>query len=160
MTAESATELTSEVEQQKLNDDIILEDHEDDVNVDDDDDTPANGNPVNEKSKQSQSEKKLLAIQVRCVFGEAKIEDLSSRLQTQAVEQFKALTHAALGVSKVESSTAYKAVKDEEIDEAGIEPKYIELVIMTQAGVSRSKAVTALRNANGDIVSAITELTT
>jgi nascent polypeptide-associated complex subunit alpha len=35
-----------------------------------------------------------------------------------------------------------------------VEPKDIELV-MTQANVSRSKAVKALKNADGDIVSAI-----
>jgi len=39
-----------------------------------------------------------------------------------------------------------------------VEPKDIELV-MTQAGVSRGKAVKALQNAGGDIVSAIMELT-
>ncbi|KAL1081395.1 hypothetical protein V6Z11_D09G062000 [Gossypium hirsutum] len=51
------------------------------------------------------------------------------------------------------------AQDDEEVDETGVEPKDIELV-MTQAGVSRSKAVKALKAADGDIVSAIMELTT
>ncbi|WRX12762.1 Nascent polypeptide-associated complex NAC domain - like 1 [Theobroma cacao] len=90
------------------------------------------------------------------VFGEAKIEDLSSQLQTQAAEQFKApdLSHV---ISKPESSAM--AQDDEEVDETGVEPKDIELV-MTQAGVSRSKAVKALKAADGDIVSAIMELTT
>jgi nascent polypeptide-associated complex subunit alpha len=46
----------------------------------------------------------------------------------------------------------------EEVDESGVEAKDIELV-MTQAGVSRTKAVKALKNADGDIVSAIMELT-
>jgi nascent polypeptide-associated complex subunit alpha len=46
----------------------------------------------------------------------------------------------------------------EEVDTAGLEPKDIELV-MTQAGVSKGKAVKALRSADGDIVSAIMELT-
>nr|DAD43001.1 TPA_asm: hypothetical protein HUJ06_001231 [Nelumbo nucifera] len=50
------------------------------------------------------------------------------------------------------------AQEDEEVDETGVEPKDIELV-MTQAGVSRSKAVKALKAADGDIVSAIMELT-
>ena len=48
--------------------------------------------------------------------------------------------------------------ENEEVDESGVEAKDIELV-MTQAGVSRSKAVKALKNADGDIVSAIMELT-
>ncbi|KAM7476828.1 hypothetical protein LguiB_024071 [Lonicera macranthoides] len=90
------------------------------------------------------------------IFGEAKIEDLSSQLQTQAAEQFKApdLSHM---ISKPESSAA--AQEDEDVDETGVEPKDIELV-MTQVGVSRSKAVKALKAAGGDIVSAIMELTT
>lgn len=92
------------------------------------------------------------------VFGEAKIEDLSSQLQTQAAEQFKA-PDLAHGVTKAEPSGAFEAEEDEDVDETGVEPKDIELV-MTQAGVSRSKAVTALRSANGDIVTAIMELTT
>jgi len=89
------------------------------------------------------------------IFGEAKIEDLSSQLQSQAAEQFKApdLSHV---ISKPESSAM--AQDDEDVDETGVEPKDIELV-MTQAGVSRPKAVKALKAADGDIVSAIMELT-
>ncbi|KAK5770048.1 Nascent polypeptide-associated complex subunit alpha-like protein [Gossypium arboreum] len=92
------------------------------------------------------------------IFGEAKIEDLSSQLQTQAAEQFKApdLSHV---ISKPEPEPSTSAQDDEEVDETGVEPKDIELV-MTQAGVSRSKAVKALKAADGDIVSAIMELTT
>ncbi len=45
-----------------------------------------------------------------------------------------------------------------QVDDSGVEPKDIELV-MTQAGVSRGKAVKALKSASGDIVSAIMELT-
>ena len=47
---------------------------------------------------------------------------------------------------------------DEEVDESGVEPKDIELV-MQQANTSRAKAVRALKNVDGDIVSAIMELT-
>ncbi|CAL1377109.1 unnamed protein product [Linum trigynum] len=90
------------------------------------------------------------------VFGEAKIEDISSQLQTQAAEQFKApdLSHV---IQKPETSAM--AQDDEEVDETGVEPKDIELV-MTQAGVSRPQAVKSLKAADGDIVSAIMELTT
>ncbi|XP_030534381.1 nascent polypeptide-associated complex subunit alpha-like protein 1 isoform X1 [Rhodamnia argentea] len=89
------------------------------------------------------------------IFGEAKIEDLSSQLQSQAAEQFKApdLSHV---ISKPESSAVTQ--DDEEVDETDVEPKDIELV-MTQAGVSRSRAVKALKAADGDIVTAIMELT-
>ncbi|KAD3068391.1 hypothetical protein R6Q59_017596 [Mikania micrantha] len=89
------------------------------------------------------------------IFGEAKIEDLSSQLQSQAAEQFKAPNLSNV-VSKPEPAAV--AQDDEDVDETGVEPKDIELV-MTQAGVSRPKAVKALKAADGDIVSAIMELT-
>ena len=47
---------------------------------------------------------------------------------------------------------------DEDVDESGVEPKDVELV-MSQAGVSRTKAVKALKTNDGDIVNAIMELT-
>ncbi|KAL0316720.1 UNVERIFIED_CONTAM: Nascent polypeptide-associated complex subunit alpha-like protein 1 [Sesamum radiatum] len=89
------------------------------------------------------------------IFGEAKIEDLSSQLQTQAAEQFKA-PHVSNVVPKAEPAPLPQ--DDEDVDETGVEPKDIELV-MTQAGVSRARAVKALKDADGDIVSAIMELT-
>ncbi|KAJ4898161.1 Nascent polypeptide-associated complex subunit alpha-like protein 1 [Raphanus sativus] len=95
------------------------------------------------------------------IFGEAKIEDLSSQIQSQAAEQFKAPDLSSM-ISKGESSSSAAAVvqdDDEEVDEEGVEPKDIELV-MTQAGVPRPRAVKALKAADGDIVSAIMELTT
>lgn len=99
------------------------------------------------------------ASDTHIIFGEAKIEDLSSQLQTQAAEQFKApdIGHVE---TKAEPSAALEAEDEEEVDETGVEPKDIELV-MTQAGVSRSKAVAALKATvpRGDIVSAIMELT-
>ena len=45
-----------------------------------------------------------------------------------------------------------------DLDESGLEPKDVELV-MSQASCSRSKAVKALRANDGDIVNAIMELT-
>ena len=60
----------------------------------------------------------------------------------------------------VEAPSAAKAEEEDElvVDETGVEPKDIELV-MTQAGVSRAKAVNALKRNDGDIVSAIMDLT-
>ncbi|CAN8259621.1 unnamed protein product [Cochlearia groenlandica] len=94
------------------------------------------------------------------IFGEAKIEDLSSQIQSQAAEQFKAPDFSNM-ISKGESSSAPVVQDDDEadVDEEGVEPKDIDLV-MTQAGVSRPRAVKALKAAEGDIVSAIMELTT
>lgn len=94
------------------------------------------------------------------IFGEAKIEDLSSQLQTQAAQQFRMPDMSAM-MGKTEPSAATTAApeEEEEVDDTGVEPRDIDLV-MTQAGVSRSKAVKALKNHQGDIVSAIMELTT
>lgn len=97
------------------------------------------------------------ASDTHIIFGEAKIEDLSSQLQSQAAKQFEA---PELGnvEAKAEPSAAVEAEDDEDVDETGVEPKDIELV-MTQAGVSRAKAVRALKITEGDIVSAIMDLT-
>ncbi|CAL9178265.1 nascent polypeptide-associated complex subunit alpha-like protein 1 [Musa acuminata AAA Group] len=92
------------------------------------------------------------------IFGEAKIEDLSSQLQTQAAQQFR-IPDLSNKMAKVDvSSSATTGGEVEEVDESGLEPRDIDLV-MTQAGVSRAKAVKALKTNNGDIVSAIMELT-
>ncbi|KAF5782886.1 putative nascent polypeptide-associated complex NAC domain, NAC A/B domain superfamily [Helianthus annuus] len=90
------------------------------------------------------------------IFGEAKIEDLNSQLRSQAAEQFKAPNLSNV-ISTPEPTVV--AQDDEDVDETGVEPKDIELV-MTQVGVSRPKAVKALKAADGDILSAIMELTT
>ncbi|CAH1430166.1 unnamed protein product [Lactuca virosa] len=97
------------------------------------------------------------------IFGEAKIEDLSSQLQTQAAQQFRVPDLSSV-MAKANTSAAVDAhaeeeEEEEEVDETGVQAGDIELV-MTQAGVSRPKAVKALKNHSGDIVSAIMELTT
>lgn len=96
------------------------------------------------------------------IFGEAKIEDLSSQLQTQAAQQFRMPDMGSvMAKSELAASAAGAQVdeEEEEVDETGVEPRDIDLV-MTQAGVSRTKAVKALKTHSGDIVSAIMELTT
>lgn len=97
------------------------------------------------------------ASDAHIIFGEAKIEDLSSQLQSQAAEQFK-VPEVANVESKAEPASTAEAEEEGDVDETGVEPKDIELV-MTQAGVSRAKAVHALKTTNGDIVSAIMDLT-
>lgn len=96
------------------------------------------------------------------IFGEAKIEDLSSQLQTQAAQQFRMPDMGSVMAKQDQGASASGAIpeeEEEEIDETGVEPHDIDLV-MTQAGVSKSKAVKALKTHNGDIVGAIMELTT
>lgn len=96
------------------------------------------------------------------IFGEAKIEDMSSQAQAAAVEKLRSQTLAGVSKDAVESKTNEPVSKspiaeesdDEEVDDSGLEPKDIEL-IMEQASVSRSKAVNALRKNDNDIVNAI-----
>ena len=92
------------------------------------------------------------------IFGEAKIEDLSSQLQAQAAQQFRMPDISSM-MAKPDASAAAQADEEEEdVDETGVEPRDIDLV-MTQAGVSKGKAVNALKAHSGDIVGAIMELT-
>lgn len=61
--------------------------------------------------------------------------------------------------AKIAQKPVIEEIEDgAEIDETGVEPKDVELV-MSQAGVSRAKAVSALKLNDGDIVNAIMELT-
>merc|ERR1711862_789879 len=93
------------------------------------------------------------------VFGEAKIEDLSAQAQASAAQQFAGDASKTAGgaadasASKVEDADG----DDDEVDEEGIEPKDIELV-MSQVSCSRTKAVKALKANNNDIVEAIMHL--
>ncbi|KAH6651913.1 NAC domain-containing protein [Truncatella angustata] len=99
------------------------------------------------------------------VFGEAKIEDLNSAAQQAAAQQLAAAgehshdDHAGHDHGKAEESAKKDDDEDdgEEVDAEGLEDKDIELV-MTQAGVSRKKAVKALKENDNDIVNSIMAL--
>ncbi|ONL98104.1 Nascent polypeptide-associated complex alpha subunit-like protein [Zea mays] len=207
MTAQTAEELATQIEQQKLEEqkteaeEVVVEDEEEEDEDDDDDDKDddeldGQEGDASGKSKQSRSEKKSRKAMLKLgmkpitgvsrvtvkksknilfviskpdvfkspnsdtyvIFGEAKIEDLSSQLQTQAAEQFKAPDLSQM-ILNPETSGPGQEDNDEEVDETGVEAKDIELV-MTQASVSRPKAVKALKASNGDIVTAIMDLTT
>ena len=75
-------------------------------------------------------------------------------------DQFQA-AQASMG-SGAAAAAAPPTIPEEDeggdLDESGLEPKDVELV-MSQASCSRSKAVKALRANDGDIVNAIMELT-
>ena len=58
---------------------------------------------------------------------------------------------------KTQIPTVQEESEEEEVDETGVEVKDLELV-MSQANVSRTKAVQALKNNINDIVSVITAL--
>ncbi len=101
------------------------------------------------------------------IFGEAKIEDLSQQAQMEAAQKFKAAEAPAMpsGLAEKLPENAGGDKPDDaedddgaEVDAEGVEDKDIELV-MSQANVSRSKAVKALKKNGNDIVNAIMELT-
>ena len=105
------------------------------------------------------------------IFGEAKIEDLSSQAQTSAAQQLAQQEAAAGGADAhaghnhdhgkgkaiEESKKDEEEDDDEEVNDEGLETKDIELV-MSQAGVSRKKAVKALTENDNDIVNSIMAL--
>ncbi|KAI1809284.1 hypothetical protein GGS20DRAFT_580831 [Poronia punctata] len=103
------------------------------------------------------------------VFGEAKIEDLNSAAQQAAAQSLAAQggehdhtghdhTHGDAGKT-AEGAEDKKEDDDddEEVDAEGLEDKDIELV-MTQASVSRTKAIKALKENDNDIRSAALKL--
>ncbi|KAH7358116.1 nascent polypeptide-associated complex subunit alpha [Plectosphaerella cucumerina] len=104
------------------------------------------------------------------VFGEAKIEDLNASAQAAAAQQLAAAggaehDHAGHSHGEPKAAGSADAKKDDEeeeddeedVDADGVEEKDIELV-MTQANVSRNKAVKALKENDNDIVNSIMAL--
>ncbi|KAI4117787.1 MAG: hypothetical protein LQ345_002046 [Seirophora villosa] len=103
------------------------------------------------------------------IFGEAKIEDLSSQgydgpIKGMNPSDQSADPHAGHKHDKedkaIEGADTKKEEEEddgEEVDDTGIEAKDIELV-MAQASVSRKKAVKALKEHDSDIVNAIMSL--
>ncbi|KAH7316580.1 nascent polypeptide-associated complex subunit alpha [Stachybotrys elegans] len=101
------------------------------------------------------------------VFGEAKIEDVNATAQQAAAQQLAAANaedhsgHNHGEPSKAPEAAEAKKDDDEddgeEVDAEGLEDKDIELV-MTQANVSRKKAIKALKENDNDIVNSIMAL--
>jgi nascent polypeptide-associated complex subunit alpha len=92
------------------------------------------------------------------VFVEAKSEDLSSASQAAAAKQFRQPQTQEVAAAAAAPAAPPAEEVEEEVDETGIEPKDIELV-MSQAGCSRGKAVKALKENDGDLVNSIMSLT-
>ncbi|KAK0655793.1 NAC domain-containing protein [Cercophora newfieldiana] len=98
------------------------------------------------------------------VFGEAKIEDLNASAQAAAAQQLanQSVEHDHAGHDHAGHSHGADAKEEEEddgeeVDAEGIEDKDIELV-MTQANVTRKKAIKALKENDNDIVNSIMAL--
>jgi nascent polypeptide-associated complex subunit alpha len=98
------------------------------------------------------------------IFGEAKVEDLSKTDFGKAAEQFRAPEAAVkaptvIPTPSVSNNKSSAIVEDTgDVDETGLDPKDIDLVI-SQAQCTRPQAVKALKNNENDIVNAIMELT-
>jgi len=95
------------------------------------------------------------------IFGEAKIEDMNQRNMTDELDKWQAAPTTAAPVSTggaAAEKAAAPAESDEPVDETGVSPTDIELVV-SQTKATRSAAVKALKAHNGDIVNAIMELT-
>lgn len=97
------------------------------------------------------------------MFGEVRVDDMRQRAQAAAAQQLaaEAAAKAEDTEANAPSSVAAAATTAEEeeednepVDATGIEEKDIDLVV-TQANVSRNKAIKALKNNNNDIVNAI-----
>merc|ERR1712124_105110 len=89
------------------------------------------------------------------VFGKAEIEDLSAQATSAAVEQFKA-PGAGLDAAGGDDAALLEAA-DGDDDAGGLDDNDIELVVK-QAGVSKAKAIKALKQNDNDVVNAIMAL--
>ena len=93
------------------------------------------------------------------IFGEIAGDDMMMGAQDEAAKAAaSAVTGSSSGAKKEEKPAAASAEDDEEVDAGDLGEKEIKLV-MSQANVSRGKAIKALKNNNGDIVNTIMELT-
>merc|ERR1712054_426964 len=93
------------------------------------------------------------------VFGKAEIEDLSAQATSAAVEQFKA-PGAGLDAAGGDDAAALLEAgdgDDGDEDAGGLDDNDIELVVK-QAGVSKAKAIKALKQNDNDVVNAIMAL--
>ena len=81
-----------------------------------------------------------------------------SFFQTLITQAPEVPTVAETQLAKNLTATIPEEEDDEEVDASGVEEKDIELV-MSQANVSRAKAIKALKKTENDIVNAIMDLT-
>merc|ERR1712193_343804 len=92
------------------------------------------------------------------VFGKAEIEDLSAQATSAAVEQFKAPGAGLdVGVDDAPKIEAVDGEGDGDEDAGGLDENDIELVVK-QAGVTKAKAIKALKANDNDVVNAIMAL--
>jgi len=101
------------------------------------------------------------------VFGEARMEDSGLQAQAMAAQRLARQIPQQNAGELQEQSSEDKAedngkekieAEEEKVDSTGVDEKDVRIV-MDQTGVSRAKAVNALKENNNDIVNTIMELT-
>uniref|UniRef100_A0A8C5Y4T1 Nascent polypeptide-associated complex subunit alpha-like UBA domain-containing protein n=1 Tax=Microcebus murinus TaxID=30608 RepID=A0A8C5Y4T1_MICMU len=109
----------------------------------------------------SRKSKSIFFVITKPFCMEARIEDLSQQeiQSSRCAEKFKVQGEAVSNIQEnTQTPTVQEESEEEEADETGVEVKDIELV-MSQANVSRAKALGALKYNSNDIVNAIRKLT-
>merc|ERR1711971_1274270 len=100
----------------------------------------------------------LFVIKEPDVFGKAEIEDLSAQATSAAVEQFKAPGAGfEVGGDDAPKLDAGEGDDDGDEDPGDLDENDIELVVK-QAGVTKAKAIKALKQNDNDVVNAIMAL--
>merc|ERR1711943_80420 len=98
------------------------------------------------------------SAQTYVVFGKAEIEDLSAQATSAAVEQFKAPGAGLdVGVDDAPKIEAVEGDDDGDEDAGDLDENDIELVVK-QAGVTKAKAIKALKSNDNDVINAIMAL--
>merc|ERR1712010_196479 len=98
------------------------------------------------------------SAQTYVVFGKAEIEDLSAQATSAAVEQFKNPgAGLEVGGDDAPKNDIVDADDDGDEDPGDLDENDIELVV-TQAGVTKAKAIKALKQNDNDVVNAIMAL--
>merc|ERR1712010_116140 len=98
------------------------------------------------------------SAQTYVVFGKAEIEDLSAQATSAAVEQFKNPGAGLdVGVDDAPKIEAVEGDDDGDEDAGDLDENDIELVVK-QAGVTKAKAIKALKSNDNDVVNAIMAL--
>merc|ERR1712167_446112 len=100
----------------------------------------------------------LFVIKEPVVFNKAEIEDLSAQATSAAVEQFKAPgAGLEVGGDDAPKLEAGDDGDDGDEDPGDLDENDIELVVK-QAGVTKAKAIKALKQNDNDVVNAIMAL--
>ena len=99
----------------------------------------------------------MCQLNIACISMQNKNNDVCAPAK-QCRQPQQNLPPAAAGPAAAAPPTIAEEGEEEEVDETGMEPKDIEMV-MSQVGCSRAKAAKALRENGGDLVNSILSLT-